>query len=1129
MKKAALFAFSGCLLLALGAFFIPCSSSCDASESLVPKDREAFATRINAHQAVVARMAMVMKWRDDRKTSGRPKYSNPEMFAIYDRMKRINPVTGEFPQNGLSDAMKYIEQEWGSMEAQRTGYALQWETRGPTNVGGRTRAVMWDPNDNTNRAAFAGGVGGGLWYNTDVTVSSTAWSQVSPTYANVAVTCITHDPSNPQVMYYGTGEGWGNIDQQRGAGLWKSVDGGMTWNHMLNTDIPDFWFNQDLIVDANGVLYVASKAGLYRSTDGGTTLTKVLGQGVSNAPNWITDLEIAGNGDLYAGIHSGGVYKSENTLGTNQGTQGNWTRLNISFPGGYDRVEVAVGKNNSNILYAVCEVNQGASSVFKSTNAGTSWSLTSNQPGGLFQSNDQAWYDLCLEVDPFDANRVYTGAIDVHRSTNGGASWGRIAIAYGGGSGNYMHPDQHAIVPNPLVQNRLLIGNDGGVYYSANGGNSRPNPRNNNYNVTQFYSLAISTQANSPRLIGGTQDNGSIMVNQMGLVPGIDLTGGDGSYCAIYPGQEDTMFTTSQWETLYRSNNGGNNFTFIGNAQLSQNNTLFINPIEIDPFNPNVLYQASTALWRHGTATSGGSNGWQQVTVPIGQITAISPTVIPANSVYFAANGTLYRLDAAFFAGPSSVPNTINPTGLNGGYINHIWVDPNDGDHILVPFSSYGLNQRVVEINDADQGANATVKDLTGNLPDLPCHWIAQEPNNPNGLLVGTDLGVFRCGDYTVPESSIYWQPANVGLGWPRVTMIKTRYADSTVHLSTHGRGFFSTSSYSQAPVAAFAATNTFACGGFVQFIDSSANVPSSWTWDFGDGNSSTLQSPNHQYATSGTYTVSLTVSNVNGTNTTTQSVNVVVAPQPVAQAGPDVTSCPGDTLQFTASGGSAYSWFPTAGLSDPNISNPTHVVAGNRTYVVTVTDSNGCVDTDTLVVSQLTVPNTWAGPDQTITAPNDSVQLQGSGADLYAWSPATGLSCTNCPNPKAYPAVTTTYTLVGTDTNGCSRSDVVDVEVAIVSVEDPLGNSVAALRPVSPNPVTDRARFSYTLTSAMEVGLDLVDLRGKVVAQFYEGPVTAGEHNLNWERNGTVASGVYLLRLRAGEQFFIQRMIVAD
>jgi PKD repeat protein len=1072
------------------------------------------------------KLAEIPRWKD---VLSLPKRMRPDMFAVHDKLQRMDPATGEVPADGYINAYRYIQEEWGiDNPTEQSGYALQWIERGPTQIGGRTRAFLWDPNDAQGKAAFAGGVGGGLWHTDDVTVTSPNWTNVSPIFSNVAVTCIAHDPSNPSVMYYGTGEGWFNADAIRGAGVWKSTDAGSTWDVLPSSTNGLFYYCQDILVDTDGTTYIATKSGLMRSTDGGLTFTKCLGIGTGLGLDWITDLETAGNGDIYATISGSGVYRSLGTLGTNQGTVGSWVRLSgLSLPAGYGRIELAVGKNNSNYLYAVTEVGNAASDIYRSTNGGTTWGITPGQPeNGNDFSNGQAWYDLCLEVDPTDHLTVYTGAIDQYRSANGGNTWTQLTAAYGG-SQPYIHPDQHNIIVNPLDPNKVVYTNDGGVFYSSQKG-SNTAVRNNNYNVTQYYSIAIDPRPYSNVLIGGTQDNGCSMVDQVGIGAGIDLTGSDGGYVAINQAHPDTMWTTTQWATVYRSRNGGATFNYVGNPALNDQNTLFINPLEIDGANNNVLYQASTALWRHGNANAGGSGGWVQVTRDLNtNITAIGPAKNVANVVYFAAGGTIYRLANANTSNSTTNPPTVNPAGAAAGYINCILVNPADANHIIVTYSSFGLTRRVMECRNADQGSNAIWKNLTGNLPDIPCNWAAFEPDNANGILVGTDMGIYRCADITPASSSIYWSPENLGMGLPRVSMLKTKYLDKSIHAGTHGRGFFSTFSYNQLPSALFGVNNTVACGGLVQFTDSTANVPSSWAWDFGDGGTSTLQSPVHQYAASGTYTVSLTATNSNGTDSYSLPVTVTVLPSAVAVAGPDLDGCPGDSLQLSASGGVSYSWFPTAGLNNPLIANPIALVSGTRTYVVTVTDANGCSDTDTLVVTQLAAPNIWAGADQTITAPGGSVQLQGSGGVTYQWSPATGLSCTTCPNPVASPTATTVYTCTGTNANGCSKSDNVTVFVSIVGINDPDAIKAGFLS-VAPNPATDQTRIQFQTVETGPLSLDLLDVNGRTVARLLTGDRVAGVHALTWQRGQEFASGVYFLRLQSGGKSYHQRLVLA-
>lgn len=1102
------------------AFMGPCGDGtpCGGSQ----QEREAYVNMFNE------RLAAMPRWTGDRKTD---KFNEPHMFAAFDNLKRMNPLTGEVPADGLINAYEYFLQEWGYPQVQptesSTNYALSWDHRGPSGIGGRTRAVLWDPNSVSNKGFFAGGVGGGLWHTDDVTVLSPNWTLVSPLYSNVAITCINSDPSNSQVLYFGTGEGWGNVDQLRGAGVWKSTDGGTTWNQLASTTNSSFYYCQGIEVTADGTVYVATKGGVFRSDDGGVTMTKVLGTGAGATNDWMTDIEEAGNGDLFVGVSGSGVYKSAASLGVLQGTNGNWTRLTgTNFVSGFSRIELAVGKSNSSYIYAVCEVSNTASPVYRSTNGGTTWAATSAQPNfGNDISNGQAWYDLCIGVDPIDHLVVYVGGIDQHRSTNGGSSWTQITSGYGIPGLPYMHPDQHYVMPNPNVPNEIVFSNDGGIYHSTNRGTA-VSEHNNNYNVTQYYSCAIDPHAGVDKIIGGTQDNGSSMVASPGAGVGISLTGSDGGYCAINAIYPDTMYTTTQYATVRRTRNNGANFSSITNTALNDNNTLFINPLEIDPVNPVNLYQGSTSLWRHPNAAAGSAAGWQLVSAPLGtNVTAIAPGYNPSTTVYFAAGGAVYRIANVATANSTTVHPTVNPAGLGSGYINCIMVDPSDNNHIVVTFSSYGVARRVAECRNADQGANATWKSLTGNLPDIPCNWAAIEPNNPNGLLVGTDIGIFRCTDITQPASSIYWTPESMGMGLPRVEQIRVRYADKMVFLSTHGRGFWSTNSYNLPPQANFAALNVNACNGYVQFADSTTNAPVGWSWDFGDGNTSTIQNPLHQYAASGTYTVNMTATNPNGTSNASQTITVTVLTGPTAYAGVDTAACPGDTIQLSATGGGTYSWSPPAAVINPTSANPLFVVTSSRTFIVTVTDSNGCTDADTVIVTANASPSIWAGSDQTITVPGGTVQLGGQGGVTYIWSPATGLSCTNCPDPIASPTVTTTYTCTGYSAAGCSRSDNVTVFVNLVGVSPGqlAGFSIDA---VAPQPLQDRGTIRFTLPEALPVRLELIDLNGKLVGLAFDGEARAGQTQLAWER-GNLASGIYFMRLVAGGHTAVKKIVL--
>lgn len=1051
------------------------------------------------------------------------RFNNPDMFFMWDRLKRTNPVTGVYPEDGLQKAWALVQR----MESERSGtnYAVTWEERGPNNIGGRTRAFMWDPNDANKEAAFAGGVGGSLYRTSDVTSINTNWQLVNQMFSNVAVTCLAYDPTNTQIMYFGTGEGWLNSDAQRGAGIWKSTNGGNTWDQIPSTNNSTFYFNQKIVVNAQGHVFAATKGGLHKSTNQGTSWTKVLGNGTGQGNDWITDLEIAADDDLYAAVNGSGIFHAASTQGATQGDQGNWTKLNTGFAANVERIEIACAPSDANYVYAITEVSGAVDQVYRTTNGGSSWAATPSEPGGNDMSNGQAWYDLSLGVSPTNRNYVYAGGVPLYRTVNGGSSWTQV-----NGSGTKaMHVDQHGVFFRPGSQSDVVFTNDGGVYYTTNSFQT-VEARNDDYNVTQFYSISVDPRPGNPGILGGTQDNGSMILTQNGVSGAFDVSGGDGSYCAINHQDPDTLFTTFQFQSIRRSKNGGITTQSLTNPNLSQGDVLFINPLEMDPNNPHQLYQAATELWRHNNASSGGGGGWTKATTVLSSsgITAIGISKSTANLVYIGAGGTVYRLPNANQGNFTTNPTPVNPQGMPGGYISCIEVNPSDGNHIVVTYSSYGLTSQVIECRNADQGANATWTSLQGNLPDLPCNWAVFEPNNNKGLLVATDLGVFRCGDITVPVTDIYWSPQRIGMGYPRVEMLEVRTSDNTVHCATHGRGFFSTSSYSLAPDADFGVVSTSACGGKVWFIDSTANAPTSWTWNFGDGNSSNLQSPVHTYQAGGTYNVQLSVSNGNGSDNATKTFQITVLPPIVANAGIDTTGCKGDSIQLQATGGSTYSWTPTDQLDNANIANPVAAVDGDRTYIVTVTDSNGCTDKDTVVVLQQNGPNTWAGQDKQITMLGDSVQLTGFGGVTFQWIPSAGLDCDTCQNPMASPDTSTTYTLISCTAAGCCNSDEVTVQVLVVTRNSFVGTPELFLNAPFPNPVHSSQFFNveFGIPQRGEINMELLDLNGALVRTIREGNIESGTYRLNISA-ADLSSGIYFVRMRFGKQTNVRKLLV--
>ena len=220
---------------------------------------------------------------------------------------------------------------------------------------------------------------------------------------------------------------------------------------------------------------------------------------------------------------------------------------------------------------------------------------------------------------------------------------------------------------------------------------------------------------------------------------------------------------------------------------------------------------------------------------------------------------------------------------------------------------------------------------------------------------------------------------------------------------------------------------------GTVQFMDTvfySLSGNGSYSWTFGDGGTSTAHNPSHFYNAPGTYQVKLVIGNGAGcTDTITKTVTVHA--QPTVSAGNAQAICLGQTtsVQLQATGATSYVWSPASGLSCTTCANPTANPGATTVYTVIGTDGNGCKDTN-IVTVKVNLPPTINTGNNPAICPGDTTQLQASGAATYIWSPATGLICTNCANPKASPMTTTTYLVSGIDTNGCTDTALVTVTV---------------------------------------------------------------------------------------------------
>jgi photosystem II stability/assembly factor-like uncharacterized protein len=348
-------------------------------------------------------------------------FNGPEEFFAFQKNIRI-PDGAE--THGYAPGFRVREYENAKASAvarKRSGRmqsngVVEWKERGPNNVPGRTRGLIVDPDDPAKNTWYAGSVGGGVWKTTN---GGTNWTLITPDLPNLATTVLVMAESNHDIIYLGTGEGFGNLDGISGSGMFKSTDRGQTWTYLPATS--NFGDINRAIVDPDNanIVVVATNSGIYRTVNGGTGWSKVSDR------TWVQDLKATpGNFNIqYATQRFVGVIKSTDAGQTwNLSTTG----LTPSPLSGQGRVEIAVSPVNTNRIFASTQGNYSGteSDLYVSEDAGNLWvpvNVVFNNENVDFLGG-QGWYDNTIACDPFNADIVYFGGVNLFRSQLSGTS-----------------------------------------------------------------------------------------------------------------------------------------------------------------------------------------------------------------------------------------------------------------------------------------------------------------------------------------------------------------------------------------------------------------------------------------------------------------------------------------------------------------------------------------------------------------------------------------------------------------------------------------------------------------------------------------------------------------------------------
>ena len=647
-----------------------------------------------------------------------------------------------------------------------------WVSLGPDDSAGRCTAVA--PHPVLDGTVLVGAAGGGVWRTVDGGLS---WQPLTDTLPDLSVGALAIAPSEPDVVYLGTGEGGLAFDFIPGIGLLRSDDGGDSWL-LPATVVADQFFT--LSVDPRDAdrLLAGTERGLLRSDDGGASWQTVL---ESTELAGVTELVRSSDEPdrLWASVWClsacpGGLARvmrsDDNGVSWFPAADGlpatSFSRLTVN------RTGLAVAPSDDDVLYAAFEQlghDTGASFIYRSGDGGASWDDTGYRGDYL---SSQSWYDNTITVAPDDPQTVIAGGVWYVHSRDGGVTWSTLN-PYDGDNGAGTETIPHVDAHDMQWQNgRLWLANDGGIWTSDDRADSWA-ARNHGLVTRQFYSIALDAGGRD-RLLGGTQDNGVNLRRdpQRGWDMVIPFDGFD---CAMHPLVSDFMFATLYATHVYRTLVGPDVIWDDISPPVGNEPAPFATPLTVRPEAPSELYTGSTRVWH---SQDGGSSwvdlptdvtngGWSSKVVWAIAVTPADPErllVAKGGAVYASADGGQTWL--------------VTPAAAR---VNNVELSPHDAD----------LGWAAVARNGSPDGQLLRTTDgglswqpSGDGLPPYAVQVVRADPVDPSTVYAGSDLGLYRSLD-----GGVVWQAWGDGLPAASVHDIRLSPDGARLVVATHGRG----------------------------------------------------------------------------------------------------------------------------------------------------------------------------------------------------------------------------------------------------------------------------------------------------------------------------------------------------
>lgn len=697
---------------------------------------------------------------------------------------------------------------------------LKWRNVGPALTSGRISDFAFNPINPFEY--YVATSAGGVWKTVN---SGVTYEPIFDGQGSYSIGCVTIDPNNHNVVWVGTGENNNQRSVSYGDGIYKSEDGGKSWQHM---GLKNSEHLGKIIVhpDNSNIVYVAAigplwskggDRGLYMTEDGGKTWNSLIDvdehTGVNDVvmdprdPNvlYASTLQRRRHVFTYVGGGPGSaIHKSVDGGKT-------WTKINKGLPGvELGRIGLAISPANPEIIYAIVEAANGKGGFFASTNRGAVWEKRSSHvtSGNYYQE---------IIADPLDEHTVYSMDTWMSVTRNGGKSFELVGE-------DTKHVDNHCMWINPHNNKHFIVGCDGGIYETYDGAKTWDFKKN--LPVTQFYKVAVDNDYPFYNIYGGTQDNFSLggpsrVLTNHGIRNSewFITNGGDGFESQIDPNNPNIVYAQSQYGGLVRFDKKSGETVGIKPKARKGENAYRFNwdaPLQVSRHVPGRLYFSAEKVFR----SDDYGNSWNVISDDLSkQINRNSlkvyDRIVSIDAVMKNGSTSLYGSIVAFSESPLNkdllavgTDDGLVHISANGGqswrqisnipgapnqsYVNSVFLSRHNENVMYVAFNhhKYGDFKPYI-FKSTNKGVSWSA--IQNNLPERGSVYAIEEDHVDADLLfVGTEFGAFFS-----PNQGAYWKQLGSGLPTIAVRDIAIQERENDLVLGTFGRGFYVMDDYS--------------------------------------------------------------------------------------------------------------------------------------------------------------------------------------------------------------------------------------------------------------------------------------------------------------------------------------------